>query len=76
MQVPGKSAENPLHWWKAHESQFPTVAFLARQVLGIVGSQIEMGACFLHCRGAHCTSTLPLRFKKLRSTSSFSEKLA
>ena len=46
MQVPGKSAENPLHWWKAHESQFPTVAFLARQVLGIVGSQIETERVF------------------------------
>jgi hypothetical protein len=33
--------QSPLVWWKTHESQFPNVGFLARQIFGILGSQIE-----------------------------------
>jgi hypothetical protein len=31
----------PLTWWKDHANKFPNVAFLARQILGILESQIE-----------------------------------
>jgi hypothetical protein len=31
----------PLPWWGKHENMFPTFGFYARQILGIVGSQIE-----------------------------------
>ena len=44
--MPAKSAEKPLEWWKLHEGQFPTVGYLARQILGIVGSQIEIERVF------------------------------
>jgi len=33
-----KDIECCLKWWAKHESLFPTVAFLARQILDIVGS--------------------------------------
>ncbi len=32
---------NPLVWWWIHETQFPNVSFFAKQILGILGSQIE-----------------------------------
>jgi hypothetical protein len=35
-----------LAWWKVHESQFSYVAFVAWQILGIVGSQIEAEKVF------------------------------
>jgi hypothetical protein len=41
-----KEIKNPLQWWEKHESRFPIVAFLARQILGIVGSQIEIECIF------------------------------
>ncbi|CAM6015798.1 unnamed protein product [Sphagnum balticum] len=31
----------PLTWWRDHANKFPNVAFLARQILGILDSQIE-----------------------------------
>jgi hypothetical protein len=31
-----------LQWWQKHESMFPTMGFLACQILGIVGSQIKI----------------------------------
>jgi hypothetical protein len=33
--------DHPLKWWAGHEYQFLNVAFLAHQVLGIVGFQIK-----------------------------------
>jgi len=36
-----KEIKNPFQWWEKHESIFPVVTFLARQILGIVSSQIE-----------------------------------
>lgn len=36
----------PLMWWKEQESRFPTVAYVARQFLGIPGSQIECERIF------------------------------
>ncbi len=35
-----------LQWWQKHETMFPIVGFLARQILGIVGSQIEIERIF------------------------------
>jgi hypothetical protein len=29
---------DPLAWWWIHETQFPNVSFLAKQILGILGS--------------------------------------
>jgi hypothetical protein len=37
-----KEIKNPFQWCEKHESRFPIVAFLARQILGILGSQIEI----------------------------------
>ena len=38
--------DNPLLWWRKHEKEFRNVAFLARQILGIVGSQVEIERIF------------------------------
>jgi hypothetical protein len=40
-QVDVKEIKCPLQWWQKHESMFPTMGFLARQILSIVGSHIE-----------------------------------
>jgi hypothetical protein len=45
-----KDCENSLVWWAAHESQFLHVAFLAYQILKIVGSQIETESIFNFAR--------------------------
>jgi hypothetical protein len=45
-----KDYKNSLVWWAAHESQFPHVAFLAHQILEIVGSQIETESIFNFAR--------------------------
>jgi hypothetical protein len=36
-----KNIKCPLQWWEKHESMFPIVSLCAKQILGIVGSQIE-----------------------------------
>ncbi len=41
-----KEIKNPFQWWEKHESRFPVVALLVRQILGIVSSQIEIGHIF------------------------------
>jgi hypothetical protein len=40
-QVDVKDIKCPFEWWGNHESLFPTIVFLACQILGLVGSQIE-----------------------------------
>jgi len=35
-----KDIKNLLQWWKKHEYKFSTFGFLAKRILGIVGSQI------------------------------------
>ncbi len=40
------SCVDPLVWWCIHETQFPNVGFLAKQILGILGSQIEIECVF------------------------------
>jgi hypothetical protein len=41
-----KAIKCPLQWCKKHESVFPTIGFCARQILGIIGSQIETKTIF------------------------------
>jgi hypothetical protein len=41
-----KNIKKPLQWWGKHESKFPTISFFAKQILGIVGSQIETECIF------------------------------
>jgi hypothetical protein len=41
-QVDPKDIKCPLQWWGKHEAMFPTIGFLACQILGIVGFQIEI----------------------------------
>jgi hypothetical protein len=40
-QVDDKNIKCTLQWWKKHENMFPTFGFCARQILRIVGFQIE-----------------------------------
>jgi hypothetical protein len=44
--IPLSMCANPLIWWKTHEGQFLNVGFLGKQVLGILGSQIEIEKMF------------------------------
>jgi hypothetical protein len=37
---------DPLIWWQIYETQFPNVSFLAKQILGILGSQIKIEHVF------------------------------
>ncbi len=41
-----KNINCPLQWWEKHESMFRTIGFCARQILGIVGFQIETERIF------------------------------
>jgi hypothetical protein len=46
-QMNPKDIKCLLRWWGKHEAMFPTIGLLARQILGIVGSQIETLKKFL-----------------------------
>jgi hypothetical protein len=46
LHVADGECDGPLLWWREHEKEFPNVAFLARQILGIVGSQVELERLF------------------------------
>jgi hypothetical protein len=41
-----KDIKSPLLWWEKQHSRFPIVGLLARQILGIVRSQVEMKRIF------------------------------
>ncbi len=41
-----KDIKCPLKWWKKHETMLSTTGFLIKQILGIIGSQIEMKNIF------------------------------
>jgi hypothetical protein len=45
-QVDVKNIKCPLQWWEKHESMFLTIGFCARQILGIIGFQIETKKIF------------------------------
>ena len=44
--VVNPKAEQPLMWWKLNASRLPSISFLARQILAIPGSRIEMERIF------------------------------
>jgi len=44
--VDGNDVKSPLQWWKDHARQFPTVAFLSCQFLGIPDFRIETKCIF------------------------------
>jgi hypothetical protein len=39
-------AFSPFIWWPKHQQQFPNIGYLTRQVMRIVGSQIEIEIIF------------------------------
>jgi hypothetical protein len=39
--VNAKDIKCPLEWWRKHETMFPTIDFVSKQMLGNVSSQIE-----------------------------------
>ncbi len=41
-----KDIKNPLLWWEKHHYRFPIIGLLARQILGIIGFQIETKCIF------------------------------
>jgi hypothetical protein len=41
-----KDIKSPLLWWEKHHSRFPVERLLARQIFGIVNSQIEIENIF------------------------------
>jgi hypothetical protein len=41
-----EECKDPLAWWRAHEVHYSYVGFVARQILDIVGSQIEVERVF------------------------------
>jgi len=45
-QVDPKNIKCAFQWWAKHEAMFPIVGFLACQILGVVGSQIETKRIF------------------------------
>jgi hypothetical protein len=45
-KVGDEECKSSFAWWKAHESQLFNVVFVARQILRIVGSQIEAKRVF------------------------------
>ena len=44
--IPPSESLDPLAWWRVHENHFPNVGHLAKQILGIPGSQIETERVF------------------------------
>ncbi len=42
-----KDIKNPFQCWEEHEFKFPIIGFLTKQILVIVGSQIETRHIFL-----------------------------
>jgi hypothetical protein len=49
-QLDVKNIKCPLQWRQKHETMFSTIRFLAQQIFGIVGSQIEIEMIFYLAR--------------------------
>jgi len=49
-QVNVKDIKCPLQWWEKHEGMLPVIGFCVRQILEIVGSQIETEKIFSFVR--------------------------
>jgi hypothetical protein len=45
-KVIDEECNDPLTWWRAEEGHFSNVKFVAHQILGIMGSQIEAEIVF------------------------------
>jgi hypothetical protein len=45
-QVDVKDIKCLVQWWEKYESMFPTIGFCVRQILGIIGFQIETERIF------------------------------
>jgi hypothetical protein len=45
-QVDVKDIKCALEWWEKHESLSPTIGFCVKQILGIIGFQIEIERIF------------------------------
>ncbi len=45
-KVNEEECKDPLAWWRTHEVHFSYVGFIARQIMGIVGFQIEAKRVF------------------------------
>jgi hypothetical protein len=41
-----KNIKCPLEWCRKHKSMFPTIGFLAKQILGIISFQIKIERMF------------------------------
>jgi hypothetical protein len=50
-----KDIKCPFQWWGKHKAMFPIIGFLACQILGIIGSQIETILLFFN---RHMSSVL------------------
>jgi hypothetical protein len=46
LSIPSTTCENPFIWWHNHKGQFLDVTLLAKQILGILRSQIEIKRLF------------------------------
>jgi hypothetical protein len=46
LSTPPSTWVDPLTLWQTHEGQFPNIAFLAKQILGILGFHIETKRVF------------------------------
>ncbi len=44
--VPFEEAKDPFLWWSKHEGQFSIVAYLAKVILGILGTHIGIERIF------------------------------
>jgi hypothetical protein len=56
-----EECKDPLAWCKAHEIHYSYVGFVARQILGIVSSQIEGERVFSICGHLQKPTTLSIR---------------
>ncbi len=45
-QLDVENIKKKFQWWEKHESMFPTIGFLAHQILSIIGPQIETERIF------------------------------
>ncbi len=57
-KVTNDECKDPLAWWRAQEGHLSYVGFIAHQILGIVGWQIEVDRVFniaSICMNLHCS---------------------
>ncbi len=74
-QVDPKDINCFFQWWGKHEAMLPIVGFLACQILGIVGSQIET-KIFFFSKHTYKSSEMSLTIRKLVKFNFCEQKLA